>query len=74
MRATPRPRLVSTIYDKGQQPRTDAEDRQARAKAACKELWQGLGLAVVDPEDFEWPARELIIAQATKQYGKRGRT
>ncbi len=72
MSAAPRPRLVSSIYAKGETATDTLEDRQARAETARRELWHGQGLAVVDPEDFEWPARELIITQANRQYGKRG--
>lgn len=64
---------ISRIYDRGEPDRGDINEREARAQAAAKELWQAKGLALIDPEDFEWPTRELIIATANKQFGKRGR-
>lgn len=68
-------RLTSNIYHMANGDAPKGQEARQRNRNACAEAWHRHGLAVLDPDTVldDW-IRQVIINEATRQYGERGKT
>lgn len=69
---TPRPRLISRIYQLANGAAPTGAEAEQRNMAARREAWQRHGLAVLDPADItdDW-LRQAVRNEADRQFGRR---